>query len=149
AGALKIVRDLAARGANLESLGRDLLETLRNLAVAKLPSLGGQSPLDDLPDHEAAETRRLAATSSARDLMRLFRLLAVAQEEVAKSPYPDLLLEMAVIRMASLSQVIDADELMRTIDAAGDSKPPSAKSGGSSPTSGGVDPSAGASEKAR
>src|SRR6266404_3569084 len=38
ASALALVRELASRGANLESLGRDLLETLRNLAVAKLPA---------------------------------------------------------------------------------------------------------------
>jgi len=115
ARALAGVRELHRRGANLESLGRDLLETLRNLAAAKLPAEGAQSPLDELPDHEAAEIRKLAAGASARDLMRLFRLMAGAQEEIMRSPYPDLLLEMAVIRMASLAPVMDADELMRAI----------------------------------
>ena len=41
AGALGTVRELHRRGANLESLGRDLLELLRNLAVAKLPDANG------------------------------------------------------------------------------------------------------------
>ncbi|MFZ0887725.1 MAG: DNA polymerase III subunit gamma/tau, partial [Candidatus Binataceae bacterium] len=40
AAALGQVHQLHARGANLESLGRDILEALRNLAVAKLPGLG-------------------------------------------------------------------------------------------------------------
>ena len=44
--------------------------------------------------------------------MRLFRLMADAQEADYPSPYPDLLLEMAVVRMASLAPVIDADELL-------------------------------------
>src|ERR1700730_10128875 len=48
------------RGAQLELLGRDLLETLRNLAVAKLPSADDLNPLADLPDHEAPEVRRPA-----------------------------------------------------------------------------------------
>src|SRR5260370_11116465 len=52
ATALSLVRELAGRGANLESLGRDLLETLRNLAVATLPAADAQRPLDDIPDHE-------------------------------------------------------------------------------------------------
>lgn len=121
AGALALVRGLAGRGANLESLGRDLLETLRNLAVAKLPAGDSDSPLDDIPDHEVAELKRLAAAASARDIMRLFRLMADAQEQILKSPYPDLLLEMAVVRMASLAAVIDADELLRAIG----STPPS------------------------
>ena len=118
ARALSSVRELHRRGANLESLGRDLLESLRNLAAAKLPAEGAQSPLDELPDHEAAEIRRLAASASARDLMRLFRLMAEAQEEILRSPYPDLLLEMAVIRMASLAPVMDADELLRAVGGA-------------------------------
>jgi len=135
APALRMVRELAARGANLESLGRDLMETLRNLAVAKLPAEGGPSPLDDLPDHEAQELRRIAGSASSRDLMRLFRLMADAQEEIIKSPYPDLLIEMAVVRMASLAPVMDADELIRAIGAGGGAAPsrgpaPSSSSGG-------------------
>lgn len=119
AAALGAVRELHRRGANLESLGRDLLEVLRNLAVAKLPGgAGPESPLADLPDQEAEELKRLAASSSGRDLMRLFRLMADAQERIVRSPYPDLLLEMAVIRMASLAPVLDADDLMRALGAA-------------------------------
>ncbi|MGO9604093.1 MAG: DNA polymerase III subunit gamma/tau [Candidatus Binataceae bacterium] len=139
APALRLVRELAARGANLQSLGRDLLETLRNLAVAKLPTDGGQSPLDELPDHEAQELRRIAAGATSRDLMRLFRLMADSQEEIIRSPYPDLLLEMAVVRMASLAPVVDADELLRAIGAAGNTPaaPPRGPAPSSSSSSGG------------
>jgi len=114
------VRELNQRGANLESLGRDLLEMLRNLAVAKLPADDGPNVLlAELPDQEAAELQRLAIRASARDLMRLFRLMADAQEQLTRSSYPDLMLEMTMIRMATLVPVLDADELMRAIGAAG------------------------------
>ena len=53
------------------------------------------TPLADLPDHEAATCGELAATPELRDLMRLFQLMADAQEQLLRSPYPDLLLEMA------------------------------------------------------
>jgi DNA polymerase III subunit gamma/tau len=118
-GALAAVRELHRRGANLESLGRDLLEVLRNLAVAKLPRTDVLDPLGELPDHESADLRRLAEPASNRDLMRLFRLMANAQEQILRSPYPDLLLEMAVVRMATIAPVIDAEQLLRAIDAAG------------------------------
>jgi len=132
AAALAHVRELKSRGANLESLGRDLLETFRNLAVAKLPASDADSPLDDIPDHEVTELKRLAAGASSRDIMRLFRLMADSQEQILRSPYPDLLLEMAVVRMASLAAVIDADELLRAIGAAAPPTPgtPPAPSGG-------------------
>jgi|GEM_PF-303113 len=133
AAALGAVREQHRRGANLESLGRDLLETLRNLAVAKLPAGDDLNPLADLPDHEASELRRIAERPSARDLMRLFKLMADAQEQIIRSPYPDLLLEMIVVRMATLAPVMDADELLRALGGAGGAPPapPSAASGGS------------------
>jgi len=132
--ALGIVRELHRSGANLESLGRDILELLRNLAVAKLPdSSGPHSPLADLPDQEAADLTRLSAVASNRDLMRLFRLMADAQEQLLRSPYPDLLLEMAVIRMATLAPVIDADELLRAIGASPSGARPIGGGGNSGP----------------
>src|ERR1700730_13699674 len=144
ASALRKVRELHSRGANLESLGRDLLEALRNIAVAKLPSNDSMSPLADLPDHEASELKRLAERASNRDVMRLFRLMAEAQEELLKSPYPDLLMEMAVIRMASLAPVMDADELLRAIgNGGGQGSASSSGSSGGAVASGGSSPSSG------
>jgi DNA polymerase-3 subunit gamma/tau len=147
AGALAHVRELKSRGANLESLGRDLLETFRNLAVAKLPASDADSPLDDIPDHEVTELKRLAAGASSRDIMRLFRLMADSQEQILRSPYPDLLLEMAVVRMASLAAVIDADELLRAIGSSKTAAPPTsgtppASSGGGSSSRGAAKPEA-------
>jgi DNA polymerase-3 subunit gamma/tau len=133
ASALGAVRELNQRGANLESLGRDLLEMVRNLAVAKLPAASNSNILlADLPDQEAAELQRLAIRASARDLMRLFRLMAEAQEQLARSAYPDLMLEMTMIRMATLAPVLDADELMRAIGLArGDGGASGSNEGGS------------------
>src|SRR5579885_1494748 len=128
AAALGTVREQHRRGANLESLGRDLLETLRNLTVAKLPATDELNPLADL---EATELRRIAERPSARDLMRLFKLMADAQEQIMRSPYPDLLLEMIVVRMATLAPVMDADELLRVLGGTGGTPaPPGAASGG-------------------
>jgi hypothetical protein len=45
--------------------------------------------------------------------------MAEAQEQLARSSYPDLMLEMTMIRMATLTPVLDADELMRAIGSAG------------------------------
>jgi DNA polymerase III subunit gamma/tau len=142
ASALRTVRELHERGANLEALGRDLLETLRNLTLAKLPeSNGAQSPLADLPDQEAADLRRIALAASSRDLMRLFHLMANSQEQIIRSPYPDLLLEMAVIRMASMAPVIDADELLKAIGKARNAIP--RNGGGAPPSSSQMPPSSG------
>ena len=56
--------------------------------------------------------------------MRLFKLMADAQEQILRSPYPDLLLEMTVVRMATLAPVMDADELLRALGASGGAPAP-------------------------
>jgi len=117
--ALNVVRELSERGANLAAVGRDLLESLRNLVIAKLPTSGQAKALANLPDHELEQVRSLAAQPSQRDLLRLFRLMAQAQEELLRSPYADLLLEMTVVRMASLAPVLDGEELARALAALG------------------------------
>jgi DNA polymerase-3 subunit gamma/tau len=118
--ALAAIRELHQRGANLESMGRDILEVIRNLTVAKLPGAeSALTPLAELPDQEAAALRSLAEKASLRDLQRLFHLLAEAQEQLLRSPYPDLILEMALVRMAMLAPVVDADELLQAIGSAG------------------------------
>jgi DNA polymerase-3 subunit gamma/tau len=128
APALSAVRQAYADGARVESLGRDLLEALRNLALAKLGASQGSEPLlDGLPDYEAAELSRLAQAPSLRDIVRLFRLMAQAQEEILRSPYPELLLEMAVVRMATLAPVLEAEELMRAIEAVQSGRPAAAQ----------------------
>jgi len=67
--------------------------------------------------------------------MRLFRVMAQAQEEIMRSPFTDLLLEMAVVRMATLAPVLDSDELMRAISAAEKSTPPASGSSSREPAS--------------
>jgi len=54
-----------------------------------------------------------------------------------RSPYPDLILEMAAVRMASLAAVIDADELLRAIGAGGSAPGASGSSSGKPPAGGG------------
>jgi DNA polymerase-3 subunit gamma/tau len=117
ASALATIRQLYQNGANLEAIGRDLLETIRNLSIAKLPSGATHDLFVELPDQEVIEIQRLATTVSLSDLMRLFRLMAQVQEDLIRSPYPDLLLEMAAVRMATIAPVIDAEELLRAIGA--------------------------------
>jgi hypothetical protein len=63
--------------------------------------------------------------------------MAEAQEELLKSPYPDLLMEMAVIRMAALAPVMDADELLRAISNGGGGSASSSSSSGGVASSGG------------
>ncbi len=100
------------RGCDLRRFTRDLLEHFRNLAVAKV---SGGALLPDLAEEEATALREQAGRIAAEDCDRAFRILVETDEEVARAPYPKLVLEMALLRMAALPPLLPVDELLQRL----------------------------------
>jgi DNA polymerase-3 subunit gamma/tau len=101
------------RGCDLRRFTRDLLEHFRNLAVAKV---SGGALLPDLADAEASALRAQAERIAAADCDRAFHVLLAADDEVARAPYPKLVLEMALLKLASLPPLVPVDELLTRLD---------------------------------
>ncbi len=102
-------------GYDLRRFTRDLLEHFRNLAVAKLG--GGKALLGELPEEERQEVSRQAASMRAEDIDRAFRVLLGAEEEIGRSPCPKLVLEMALIKVATMPPVVPVEEVLERLDA--------------------------------
>ena len=100
------------RGCDLRRFTRDLLEHFRNLAVAKV---SGGSLLPDMADEEAVALREQAGRIAPEDCDRAFRILLETDEEVARAPYPKLVLEMALLRLAALPPLLPVDELLQRL----------------------------------
>ena len=100
------------RGCDLRRFTRDLLEHFRNLAVAKV---SGGALLPDVADEEAAALREQAGRIPAEDCDRAFRILLETDEEVARAPYPKLVLEMALLRLTVLPPLLPVDELLQRL----------------------------------
>ncbi|MDX2170826.1 MAG: DNA polymerase III subunit gamma/tau [Deltaproteobacteria bacterium] len=101
------------RGCDLRRFTRDLLEHFRNLAVAKV---SGGALLPDLADAEVAALRGQAERIAAADCDRAFNVLLAADDEVARAPDPKLVLEMALLKLASLPPLVPVDELLTRLD---------------------------------
>ena len=99
-------------GCDLRRFTRDLLEHFRNLAVAKV---GGGALLPDMADEEAAALREQAARIAPEDCDRAFRILLETDEEVARAPYPKLVLEMALLRLTALPPLLPVEELLQRL----------------------------------
>lgn len=112
--ALAGLDELHVFGHDLRRFTRELLEHFRNLTVAGL--VPGDSLLTDLSDDERAETRRQAQLAPAEDLDRAFRILVAAETEVARVPYPKLILEMTLIKLATLAPIVPLDTLLDRLD---------------------------------
>jgi DNA polymerase-3 subunit gamma/tau len=111
--ALDLLAEVYRQGYDLRRLARDLVEHFRNLAVAQV-SQG--SLLPDMADEEAAALREQAARIGAGDCDRAFRILREADEETGRSPYPKLILEMALIKLASLPPLLPLDTLIERLE---------------------------------
>ena len=113
ARALRLAGELYRYGYDTRRLCRDLVEHLRNLVVAKV----FQDPrlLSDLPDHEVEEVMRQADKRSLADLQRLFKLMLEGDGEVSRSVYPQLVVEMTLVKLATLPPLVPVEEILAQI----------------------------------
>jgi DNA polymerase-3 subunit gamma/tau len=114
AATLDVIARVAAQGVDLARFGQAMLERLRNLTVL---AVAGPQSLADLAASEIEELRASMQGAEPADLQRWFRILLEALDELSRSPYPRLVLEMAVVRMATLTPLVPIDQLVARLEA--------------------------------
>jgi DNA polymerase-3 subunit gamma/tau len=135
---------LYAHGYDAQRFCRDLLEHFRNLAV--LRATGERRLVADLPEAEVDTLVAQAERRSADDLQRFFRLLLEADEALAtpaRTVDPQLVLEMCVVRLATLPPLLPVDEILRRLEALGGAPAAPAPAAGGEPRRGPTTSSAG------
>jgi DNA polymerase-3 subunit gamma/tau len=134
--ALAAVARAASGSADAKRIGEHLLRGLRDLVVLALAPRG--EGLVEGSDEEIAELRALAAKTDATRLRRMFRALVAEQGDLAFAPQPVAVLEMAVVRLATLAPGDDVARLLSRLEALeqrlgggapGDGEPPASGSG--------------------
>jgi DNA polymerase-3 subunit gamma/tau len=108
--ALAACAEAGDSGADAKRLGEHLVGLLRDLVVLRIAPEHGH--LVEASEEDVAELSALAQRSDAARLRRMFRALVKEQEDLAWAPDPFAVLEMAVVRLATLP---DADEVGRLI----------------------------------
>ncbi len=111
---LQLTGDLYQYGYDPRRLCHDLLQHFHDLVVAKVSS--DVSVLADLPDHEVEIVRKQAALRSREDLQRLFASLLETEEAVRKSAYTQLVIEMALVKLASQPPVLPIQEALAKLE---------------------------------
>jgi DNA polymerase-3 subunit gamma/tau len=140
AGALAACRRASDSGIDVRRLGAALLRGLRDLVVLRIaPDAEG---MVEGADAELEELRVLAGRAEETRLRRMFRALLKEQEDLAWAPEPSAVLEMALVRLATMPPGDDVAQLLARIDAL--EQRLSSASGGSSGSgsSGGGEPRA-------
>ncbi len=146
---VEIVEHIYDYGFDIQHFCQELLYKLRNLILIKVsePAEG----LIDLPSEELERLKKQAERFQFEQLDHLFNLLLRGEEEIARSAFPRTMLEIVLIRMATLRPTLPIDEILKKLDAMektpsidGTTKPTGisqpANRIGSKPPTGGVEP---------
>jgi DNA polymerase-3 subunit gamma/tau len=105
----------ASGGSDPKRLSEMLVGLLRDLVVLRVaPDAPG---LVEGSDEELAELRALATRNEPARLRRMFRTLVREQEDLAWAPDPLAVLEMALVRVATLAPGDDVARLLSRIEA--------------------------------
>lgn len=112
-GALEGVRRVDAFGYNIRQFTQELIIHFRNLLVIRSVPRPGE--ILDLAEAELGELRQQAEEQSAADIQRRLTLLVKAEGEMSHASFPRLLLEMALLKMATLQPVLPIQQLLDRI----------------------------------
>jgi DNA polymerase-3 subunit gamma/tau len=115
AAALTACHEAGEAGLDAKRLSETLLQLLRDLVVVRIAP--DQPELIEASEDERAELRALAERTDATRLRRMFRALVKEQEDLAWAPQPFAVLELGVVRLATMPDGDDVGRLLSRLDA--------------------------------
>ncbi len=107
---LDIVDNIYTFGYDIRRFCRELLEHLRNLMVVKIG--GDPKQLTDLQGKEIEDLVAQSEEFSLEQIHRLFTILLKSEQEISRSPFPKVIMELALVKMATLRPLVPLDEMM-------------------------------------
>jgi DNA polymerase III subunit gamma/tau len=119
AGEVRQVLEIVARvdsfGYSMRHFCQELIDQFR--AIAILRAVGDAQGLLELSEAELAELAALAKGQAPDLLQRHLTLLLKAEAEMSHASFPRLILEMALMKMATLRPAIPVQDLLRRLAA--------------------------------
>ena len=114
-GVLEIVSRVDSFGYSMRQFCQELIDQFRGIAI--IQAVGDGTGLLELSEAELAELSALAKGQSAGELQRHLTLLLKAETEMAHASFPRLVLEMALMKMATLRPAVPVQELLKRLAA--------------------------------
>ena len=114
-GVLEIVARVDTFGYSMRQFCQELIGQFRSIAILK--AVGDAGDLLELSEAELEELRAQGSLCSPQDLQRHLTLLLKAEGEMSHATFPRLILEMALMKMATLAPAIPVQELLARLAA--------------------------------
>jgi DNA polymerase-3 subunit gamma/tau len=110
---LDIINNIDTYGYDIGRFCRELLEHLRNLIVVEIG--GDPKQLTDLQGKEIEDLVAQSEEFSLEQIHRLFNILLKCEEEISRSTFPKVIMEVALVKMATLRPLVPLDEIMNQL----------------------------------
>lgn len=110
---LEIVEGFYKEGHSMQNLYYKFLEHLRNLIIAKVTPRASELIL--VPEHELERIKTQSSEVSLEDIQLWFDIVAREEDEVRRSSNPRYVLEMLLIRLATLERTADATDVLNRL----------------------------------
>jgi len=109
-----LVQEAHQQGFDPWQLHQELLRCFRNMLVIR--TCKDDIPLLDIAEAEYEEVKDLAQTASPEDLHRLFSILMQCEADMRRSVQPMMVMEVALLSMASAEPVSRLSEILDHLD---------------------------------
>jgi len=114
-GVLAGIKRVDGVGYNMRQFCQEMIDHFRNLLVIR--SVKSPGEILDLAEAELEELRRQGEGFSAQEIQRRLTLLLKAETEMAYATFPRLILEMALLKTATLVPVIPIQDVLEKLKA--------------------------------
>lgn len=110
---IKIYKELGEIGYDLRHFLTELATQFRNLALAA--ALPQPEEALEMTVSEAESLKKVAAKASKDQILRIFGVFSEASESISRSPFPQLALEVLLLRLCEIKPVLPIGELIEKL----------------------------------
>ncbi|MXZ48772.1 MAG: DNA polymerase III subunit gamma/tau [Candidatus Dadabacteria bacterium] len=128
---VELVRNAASKGISPRRMAQDIIYMFRNLLYLKIC---GKDFTSDLSPDEKDELSELVKDESTETVELLFNVIIDGGERIRSSFYPEIVLELALVKMSTVGKVEKIDNILKRLErlspqASGTGKTPSSPGG--------------------
>ena len=124
--AIETLNTAIEKGISPRRFAEDMLKTLRHAVLIKTC---GKAVISELSEEDKEGIEKITSGASIESLESLFNLMLEETENIQKSFYPQMALELTLIKLSTLERIVPIENIISKIDTlAGTLKPDNVKS---------------------
>ncbi|MYC39848.1 MAG: DNA polymerase III subunit gamma/tau [Candidatus Dadabacteria bacterium] len=110
---VELVRNAAAKGISPRRMAQDIIYMFRNLLYLKIC---GKDFVSDLSPDEKDELASLIKDESTETVELLFNVMIDGGERIRSSFYPEIVLELTLVKMSTVGKVEKIDDILKRLE---------------------------------